>query len=360
MNIDILIVGGGTGGHLFPAIATLEEVNKRGFKGSLLTDDRCMKYLKNHQDLNYFVMKSPRGEGIWGKMKYPILLILALVQSFFLILKLKPILIIVFGGYVSYPALFIGSLMGIKIMLHEQNCFLGRVNKSFASKADRLFLAFEDTLNIPINYPKDKIVIVGNPVRSEITNLEPIKRKEINTFNILVTGGSQGARFLSESIPEALNLVIKQFPKIKFSITQQARPEDIEEIKLAYNSYGISAYISDFFYNMPELLNKADLLIGRAGASTIAELIATSTPSILIPYPYAAQQHQHYNAEMIEKNGGGFMIDQNDASPLAISSNIITYIKDSKKLEASRMALKKLQKDSTHIILDTALKIMQN
>lgn len=360
MNIDILIVGGGTGGHLFPAIATLEEVNKRGLKGSLLTDDRCVKYLKNHQDLDYFIMKSPRAEGVLGKIKYPILLALAFLQSIFLMIKLKPKLIIGFGGYVSYPALFVGSLMGKKIMLHEQNCFLGRVNKFFANKADKLFLAFKDTLNIPESYPKDKIIVTGNPVRAEITNLKPAKRKGKNTFNILITGGSQGARFLSESLPEALHLVIKQFPKIKFEITQQARSEDIEQIKLAYNAHGISPYISDFFYNMPELLNNSDLLIGRAGASTIAELIVTSTPSILIPYPYAAQRHQHYNAEMIEKNGGGLMIDQNDASPLAISSNIISYIKDSKKLDASRRALKKLQKDSTHIILDTALKIIQS
>lgn len=264
-----------------------------------------------------------------------------------------------FGGYVSYPSLMVSKLLGKKIMLHEQNCFLGKVNSSFAPFAEKLFLSFEDTLNIPANYSKNKIVVVGNPVREEIVNLKPQKKSDKNIFRILITGGSQGARFLSETMPEALNLVVKQFPKRKFEIIQQARPEDIDEIKSVYISHKIDATISDFFYNMPELLASSDLLIGRAGASTISELIVTTTPSILIPYPYAAEKHQHYNAEVIEKNGGGFMIDQDDASPLAISAKIIFYINDEKKLQDAKIALKKLQKDSAHIIVDTAEKIMR-
>ena len=359
MKADILIIGGGTGGHLFPAIATLEEFKRRNISAFLITDDRCVKYLKNNENLDYCVIKSPRPEGILGKIKYPIILLWSFVKSLFLIYRLKPKVVIGFGGYVSYPTLLVSKLLKIRIMLHEQNCLLGRVNRSFSSAAEKLCLAFEDTLHIPQNYPKDKIIVAGNPVRDEIIKAKPKEKSDKKQFKILITGGSQGARFLSETLPEALSLVIKQFPKSKFEIIQQARLEDIEEIKSSYNSHKIEATISDFFYNMPELLASCDLLIGRAGASTIAELIATTTASILIPYPFAAQKHQHYNAEMIEKNGGGFMIDQDGATHLAISSKIITYINDEKKVLAAQKSLKKLQKNSAHIIVDTALKIMR-
>lgn len=358
MRKNILVIAGGTGGHLFPAIATIEELLERGVNCSLLTDDRCVKYLKDHNNLDYFVIKSPRAKGILGKIKYPILLFFAFVKSLILIVKFKPKLLIGFGGYVSYPTLLMARAMGIKYILHEQNCFLGRVNRLFSSKAQKLCLAFKDTMNVPKKYPASKIVVTGNPVRESIKKIITKKNKDKKSFRILVTGGSQGASFLSEALPEAINLVVKQFPKIKFEIIQQARPEDISTIKAAYNDLNIDATISDFFYNMPSLLADTDLLVGRAGASTIAEVIATSIPSILIPYPYAAEKHQHYNAEMIEKNGGGFMIDQDDATPLAISGKMVTLIGDAKKFESAKKALKKLQNDSAHIIVDTAMKII--
>lgn len=358
MKTNILVIAGGTGGHLFPAIATIEEFAKRGIDCSLLTDDRCVKYLKDQENLDYYVIKSPRGEGILGKIKYPMLLFFAFIKSMILIVRFKPKLLIGFGGYVSYPTLLLARAMGIKYMLREQNCFLGRVNRLFSSKAQKLCLAFKDTINIPKKYPEDKIMVTGNPVRESIKKIITKKSKDKKFFRILVTGGSQGARFLSEALPEAINLVVKQFPKIKFEIIQQARPEDIDTIKAAYNDLKIDATISDFFYNMPSLLADTDLLIGRAGASTIAEVIATSIPSILIPYPYAAEKHQHYNAEMIEKNGGGFMIDRDDATPLAISDKMVSLIGDTKKLESAKNSLKKLQNDSAHIIVDTAMKII--
>lgn len=357
MKSDILIIGGGTGGHLFPAIATLEEFQKKGISSSLLTDDRCIKYLKDEKDLRYYVIKAPRNKGFLGKILYPIFLILAFAKSFILLKKLKPKLIIGFGGYVSYPTLLVASLIGVKFMLHEQNCFLGRVNRFFAKKSQMLCLAFKDTLNIDSSIDKDKIIIAGNPVRSAIRN-NIKKSKNKDAFRILITGGSQGARFLSEALPEAMNLVVKRFPKMKFDIIQQSRPEDIGDIKSAYSFLKIDATISDFFYNMDKLLSDTDLLVGRAGASTIAEIISAEIPSILVPYPYASQKHQHFNAEMIEKNGGGYMIDQDDATPLAISGKIITLIDDKKKYQDAQKALKGLQKDSAHIIVDTALKII--
>lgn len=358
MKANILVIGGGTGGHLFPAIATIEEFVKRDINCSLLTDDRCVKYLKDQDGLDYYVIKSPRAEGLLGKIKYPILLLLAFIKSLFLIIRFKPKLIIGFGGYVSYPTLLIARAFNIQYMLHEQNSFLGRVNRLFSGNAMKLCLAFKDTINIPKNYPADKIVVTGNPVRSSIKEIIAKKNKDKKFFRILITGGSQGARFLSEALPEAIHLVCKQFPKMKFEIIQQARPEDIDQIKSAYNELKIDATISDFFYNMPSLLADTDLLVGRAGASTIAEIIATNIPSILIPYPYAAEKHQHYNAEMIEKNGGGFMIDQDEATPLAISGKMVSLIGNEKKFEAAKKALKKLQNDSAHIIVDTAEKII--
>lgn len=359
----IFIVGGGTGGHLFPAIATAEELQGRGYDVSLITDPRCVKYLKNHEAIRTYVigpLKPP--SGLLGKILAPYFTLLAVIRSFILIYKEKPALIIGFGGYVSYPPLLASNILGVSIILHEQNCFLGKVNYLFSKRAAKLCLAFTETGNLPKSLSKGKILVTGNPVRREIleySNKAQKSKLDKNTFKILVTGGSQGASFFCTIIPEAINIVQRQSPNVKLEITQQARPEDIAKLKKYYKAYHIKGNISDFFYNMPELLHKADLLIGRAGAATIAEIIATLKPAILVPYPYAAEKHQHFNAEMIQKNGGGWFFDQYDLTPEILAKQITEIISNREVLSSASKSLIELQKDSSNIIADTAEKIMQ-
>lgn len=355
MKVDILVIGGGTGGHLFPAIATLEEFEARGKKAALITDDRCEKYLENYSNINTYIIKQRRFEGILSSIKAVFFSIIAMFQSYILLRKLKPKLIIGFGGYVIYTTLLVANWMRIPIMLHEQNAVMGKANKFFAKRASKLFLSFKDTKNIPEDLPKDKIIVTGNPVRADIRNAS---KKKGDNFRILIIGGSQGARFLSDVIPDAINQVLKNFPKKNIEIIQQARMEDIDRVKSLYAEYNIKAQISDFFHNMPEILKETDLIISRAGAATITEIIATATPSILLPYPYASEMHQHYNAEIIQKNNCGIMLDQNDATIVSLASKVSDLINNPNQLLDMSKNLKKLQKDSAHIIVDTAEKII--
>jgi UDP-N-acetylglucosamine--N-acetylmuramyl-(pentapeptide) pyrophosphoryl-undecaprenol N-acetylglucosamine transferase len=359
----IFVVGGGTGGHLFPAIAVAEILQKRNYNVSLITDPRCKKYLKNHESIKSFIIgPSKFTSNLIGKILVISFTLVALIKSFLLLYRTKPALIIGFGGYIAFPPLLVAKLLRIPIMLHEQNCFLGKVNYLFAKTSTTLCLAFKETGNIPKNLPKNKIIVTGNPVRQEILEYNPkIKKRKAtkNTFKILITGGSQGASFFSSIIPEAVNLVQKHDASLKLEITQQARLEDIEKLKAAYKKHHIKGNIAEFFYNMPELLYDADLLIGRAGAATIAEIIAVLKPAILVPYPYAAEGHQHLNAMMIHSSGGGLYIDQFDITPEILAATITQMIKDKGILLAMSAALVKLQKDSLNIIADTAEKIIQ-
>lgn len=361
MTKDILVIGGGTGGHLFPAIAVLEEIEKRGIKGALVTDHRCKKYLKNHQNLEIHLLRSPKpSSNILHKIYVMYLSLITLIRAFFLLRKLRPKLIIGFGGYVTYPVLLLARIRKIPIMLHEQNCFLGRVNALFARHAKTLFLSFEKTENIPDEISESDIVISGNPVRSEIMALlSASKPKAKDYFEILITGGSQGASFLSKSVPGIVRMLAKKLPNTSFKVVQQARPEDIEELKSTYEKYEIEAEISDFFFNMPELLNRADLFIGRAGASTISEVIISQTMSVLIPYPYASEKHQHFNARMVHDAKAGLYFDQDDFNEDYVANKIADIIHNKDKMNEIKSNLKKLQKDSSHIIVDTAAQIMK-
>lgn len=357
----VFVVGGGTGGHLFPAIAVVEALNKKKYDATLITDNRCVKYLKNHQNINTHIINVSRsGGGLLGKVFGLYFMASSLIDSLWLLYKARPNLVIGFGGYVTYPILTAARIMRIPIMLHEQNCFLGKVNRMFANASEKLCIAFDGTRNIPANLGKNKIIVTGNPVRTEILDYKPSQdTKSDKTFKILITGGSQGASFLSQIIPEAINVVQKEIKDIELSITHQSRPEDIEAIKLAFKKYKIKADVSDFFYNMPELLHDTDLLIGRAGAATIAELITASKPAILIPYPFAAERHQHFNAEMIQDSGGGWFFDQKDLTPEILSAKIISLIKDERLLSSASHRLKKLQKPSADIIMGTAEEIIR-
>ena len=349
MNLDILAIGGGTGGHLFPAIATLEEANSRGLKTALITDDRCKKYLKN--DIESYIIKLGNGEGIWGRLIQVFLTVFGIARSFWLLRKLKPKLVIGFGGYVAYPTLLAANILQIPLMLHEQNCFLGKVNKAFARKARILCLGFDETLNLPKSLDARKVIFTGNPIRKDIAAIKKPGSRHGKEFSILITGGSQGARILSEMVPDAIGIIKKRFPDKGLKITQQARPEDIEYVKNLYSYQNIIADISNFFYDMPERISNASIFIGRAGASTIAEVIDAELPSILIPYPYAVQKHQHANASFIEKRGGGVMIDQGELDPESLAAKIIPFLEDPAYLKSMKNSLKKMKKNSLNIIM---------
>ena len=359
LSKKIFVVGGGTGGHLFPAIAVGQELVRRGYGVHLITDDRCVKYLgeRHHPFKIHIINSSGFKSGIVAKVASIFKVISSIIKTFILIYKEKPDLVMTFGGYAAFPPLLCAHILAIPTAIHEQNCFFGKVNKWFASRAVNILLTFEDTKNIPFGND-NKIIVSGNPVREEISSVTFKKNFNDNPFKLVILGGSQGAKVFSDLVPKAIEIAVQKHKGIDLEVIQQAKSEDIDEIKVIYETSGIKCYVSDFFYNIPEILSSAHLVIARSGASTIAELIVLNQPAFFVPYPFAAEKHQDFNAEVIEKNNGGWWVDQNIVTADIIANKIVETYEDRGILIKASKNLEKLKMDAVNIIANVAEKII--
>jgi UDP-N-acetylglucosamine--N-acetylmuramyl-(pentapeptide) pyrophosphoryl-undecaprenol N-acetylglucosamine transferase len=360
-NIRIITVGGGTGGHLFPAMALAEELNKRGYEAHLITDQRCKSYIPENLNIKYCVIKAyPIRQGFIDRIKSTFNILMSIIHSIFKLIIIRPKLVIGFGGYPVFPTLFAARILFIPILIHEQNCFLGKTNVLFAKVAKKIALSYANTENVPEEC-LSKTVITGNPIRENIKAVPSLRQnfKKNDYFNILIFGGSQGAAFFTNLSINVIKLIFRSSANIKLSITQQAKKRDFFKLKRVYKKLGIKYEIAEFFYDMPEKYAQADLVIGRAGASTISELIFTETPSILIPFPEAMNNHQFYNAQFLEKRQAAWCYEQKNISPEILSDKIIKLYNKPFLRENARNRLKILQKDSNIILADTVEKILQ-
>lgn len=360
MNKKVFLVGGGTGGHLFPALALGQELAKRNYSISLITDSRCEKYLPKNLELDTHILslgslKSSFGSKIFMSIK----MFFALMQSIFLFTKHKPSLVVGFGGYTAFPSLLAAKFCNIPIMIHEQNCFLGKVNKIFAACAKKIALNFPDTQSVSKGLD-DKIVITGNPVRQEILNnvVEYKDRKKDAIFNILVIGGSQSAKVFSSIIPAAIAVIKDKCPKLKLSIVQQASRDDAENLGSIYSRFCKKFEVAEFFADMPKRYNDSDIVICRSGASTIAELIALGKPAIMIPFPMAADNHQFYNAKFLADRNAGWCFEQKNITPEILAGKIIEIANDNVMLKNISQNLSGLRRNSSCILADTVDEIM--
>lgn len=339
----IFITSGGTGGHIIPARCLAKELTKQGKEVLFLGDIKYCNYIKNDDGFKHVIINSSQLE------KKPIKLIKAVLkiafgvmQSLFYFLKYRPNLIVAFGGYSTFPALIIAVITKRKIILHEQNSHLGKVNRIFAKYADKIVLSFEETLGIKEEF-KNKTIFVGNPVREEIIELNKInyslpQKKEIikkednkmgydillasdfiekniseseNLFNILIIGGSGGAKIFSEILPKAFFNLSEDF-KNHINIVQQCRRELVKSTYDQYRSFNLNCEIEDFFQDMPEKIKESHLIIARAGSSSLFEFCAAKKPMILIPFEKAADNHQAKNAAFFAKNGAAIVISEKD------------------------------------------------
>jgi len=307
-----VLAAGGTGGHMVPAHALAEELLQRGHRVALITDDRGARIPGLFDNAQVHVLPAGRLAGgpigwlraarsIWTGRA----MALRLYETFL------PSAVIGFGGYPAFPALLAARHDRIPTLLHEQNAVLGRVNRLMAGKVDAIATAYDKVQRLP-GKAADKVHLVGNPVRDEVLALRdrpfpPLTEDGI--FRLLVTGGSQGAAILSEVVPDGLALLPEHFRR-RLQVTQQCRPEDIEQVRARYAALGIPAELATYLPDLPERLAWAHLVIGRAGASTIAELTAAGRPAILIPLPSATDDHQTFNAREMAKAGGARSIPQ--------------------------------------------------
>ena len=307
-----VLAAGGTGGHMIPAFALATELQARGHHVALITDERGANIPGKPDGLTAHVLPAGRlgknplqwikgAKAIWEGRN----MALRLFESF------EPSAVVGFGGYPAFPAVLAATSAGVPCVLHEQNAVLGRVNRFFAGRVDAIATSYPDVQRLK-DIHAHKVHLVGNPVREEVLALRDEEfpaLTEDGLLRVLITGGSQGASVLSDVVPDGLSMLPDGL-RARLQVTQQCRSEDVDWVRERYTRHGIPAELGTYFEDMHERLADAHLFIGRAGASTIAELTAVGRPAILVPLPIATDDHQAANTAEIVKAGGARMIRQ--------------------------------------------------
>jgi len=307
-GIRIVIAGGGTGGHLFPAVALAEEFLKRSEMNNVL-------FIGTERGLEAsllaglgFALRTITVEGVKGRG--PIRMIGSLLkiprgiaQSVSILREFRPDIALGVGGYASGPAVIAAHFMGIKTAIAEQNALPGATNRILGRFVDRVFLTFPDGEG---QFPAAKTIVTGNPVRRDFAKGITGSHRGEKTFSILVFGGSQGARAINRAVVEAMECL--EDMRDRLVITHQTGKGDLDEVSKAYRDRGVAAEVHPFISDMASAYGSADLLICRAGATSIAEITATGKASILIPYPFAVGGHQELNARVLTDAGAAEMI----------------------------------------------------
>ena len=296
----VVVAAGGTGGHMFPAQAFADEMRARGWQVALVTDERGKKYATNFPaDWRLEVEAATFGSKMPHKLIVSALKLRAgTADARRNFERTKPKVVAGFGGYPSYPSLSAARAMGVPIVIHEQNSVLGRVNRLFAKSAKFVACGFERLDRLPPGAEGVKRV-VGNPVRNAIKAVRERPYPDLDDagpLNILITGGSQGARLFGDIIPKAI-VSLPEEQRARLYVVQQAREEQLESVRAVYRDAGVKATVESFFSDMQDRLAAAHLVIARAGASTVTELAIAGRPSILIPLGIAMDDHQTANAE---------------------------------------------------------------
>ncbi|MDJ0979910.1 MAG: undecaprenyldiphospho-muramoylpentapeptide beta-N-acetylglucosaminyltransferase [Erythrobacter sp.] len=319
-----VLAAGGTGGHLIPAFALASELEARGHHVALITDERGANIPGKPDSVPAHVL--PAGRFGKNPLKWPAG-IASVLEGRRMALRLfeafEPSAVVGFGGYPSLPALLAASSAKVPSVIHEQNAVLGRVNRLLAGRVDAIATSYPEVERLKPRFAS-KTHLVGNPVREEVLALRdqdfPTLTDE-SLLRVLVTGGSQGARVLSEVVPDGLAMLPPPLRR-RLQITQQCRSEDLDGVRERYKAHDIPAELGTYFEDMQERLADAHLFIGRAGASTIAELTAVGRPAILIPLPIATDDHQAANTREVVKAGGARMIRQDNFVPKELAKQI--------------------------------------
>jgi UDP-N-acetylglucosamine--N-acetylmuramyl-(pentapeptide) pyrophosphoryl-undecaprenol N-acetylglucosamine transferase len=319
MTRPVVIAAGGTGGHMFPALALAAELRQRGQPVMLVCDARGARYVGRGIEHRLIQAASPSGR--WpGRLGGLARLGLGWWQSLWILRRARPAAVAAFGGYAAAPVGLAATMLGIPLLVHEQNAVLGRANRLIARRAARVALTFEATRGAEA-VPAARRIVTGNPVRAEVAALRGTPYRSPGpdrVLRVLVVGGSQGARVLSEVLPAAIGR-LGEDERARLALTQQCRPEDLDRVASAYAGLGFAAELATFFDDLPERMAAAHLVISRAGASSVAELLALGRPALLVPFRFAADDHQQANAEAVSAAHAGWLIEETrlDAETLA-------------------------------------------
>lgn len=342
-----MLAAGGTGGHLFPAFALAEELGRRGLAVELATDTRGDRYGTGFPARKIHQIHSATlgGRSPVAMAKTGWTLSRGVREAYALMGEAKPAVVVGFGGYPSFPPLLAAKLRGIPTVLHEQNAVLGRANRMLAKRVSAIATSFA-TVKLLDGEALAKAVLTGNPVREVVRQAAGTVYPALFTghdFRLLVFGGSQGARFFSETIPPAIERLPAEIRR-QLVVTQQCRPEDLDAARAAYAAMGVRADVQAFFKDLPARMANAHLVIGRAGASTVAELTVIGRPSILVPLPHAVDNDQLNNATRLAEAGAAWCVEQKDARPEVFSQAISDCFAEPSALTQAAAAARALGK----------------
>jgi UDP-N-acetylglucosamine--N-acetylmuramyl-(pentapeptide) pyrophosphoryl-undecaprenol N-acetylglucosamine transferase len=338
MTGTIVLAAGGTGGHLFPAQALAGVLARRGWRIVVMTDARFANYTAQFPGAAIETVPSSPFSSVMAPFK----IMAGIVTAFFKLLRLKPAAVVGFGGYPSVPVMMGAVAARLPTAVIEQNTVVGRANRLVMNHVTRVAAAFP----IARFAPQDgaKIVLTGNPLRPEVEALygKPYDMPLAGgPLRLLVFGGSQGARAFSEIVPAALTRLPHDL-KMRLSVVQQCRPEDLESVKTVYANAEIRADLRPFFNDLPQRMAEAHLVIGRSGAGTVAELMAIGRPAILVPLPTAMDDHQTDNAALLAGANAAWLEPQKGLSAEALAALLLRLFRDPATLAGCAEAAHKL------------------
>jgi UDP-N-acetylglucosamine--N-acetylmuramyl-(pentapeptide) pyrophosphoryl-undecaprenol N-acetylglucosamine transferase len=318
-----MLAAGGTGGHMFPAEAASRALVARGHRVLLVTDRRGAQHADKFEGAELRVISAGgiAGRGVAQRAAAAMRLLVGFVQARAIIARTKPDAAFGFGGYASLPTMAAALLAGVPAALHEQNAVLGRANRLLAPRMRLFATAFETTRGLR-ETDRSRVIVTGSPVRAEIAAVGTRPYPAFGErLRLLVIGGSQGARVFGRVVPAAI-AAMPETARRRFKIAQQARPEDVDAVIEAYRQAGVEAEVSPFFKDMAERFSACHLMIGRAGASTCAEVTAAGRPAILVPYPHGIDDHQTANAQAIVRAGAAWLIPEREFTPERLAQRL--------------------------------------
>lgn len=349
MSRTILIMAGGTGGHVFPALAVADFLRLEGWKVVWLGTAHGMeaRLVPQHgYDMTWINLSGLRGKGVLRMAMLPLQLLRAFYQSARAILSHRPDVVLGMGGYPAFPGGMMATLLAKPLVIHEQNSIAGLTNRVLACLADKVLVAFPDAFkggkDKPLPCGKAETQWCGNPVRADIAALdEPQARLagRDGPLHVLVVGGSLGAAALNESVPKALALIE---PAKRPQVVHQSGAKHVETLQANYRAAGVDAEIKPFIENMAEQYAWADLVVCRSGALTVAELAAAGVASVLVPYPHAVDDHQTTNARFLSDSGAAMLLQQTELTPEGLAALLNNLTRD--KLLAMAQAARALAK----------------
>jgi UDP-N-acetylglucosamine--N-acetylmuramyl-(pentapeptide) pyrophosphoryl-undecaprenol N-acetylglucosamine transferase len=344
----MIVAGGGTGGHLFPGLAVAEAVTAQGnahvlFVGSAYGIE-ATAIPRTPFPFRSLIIRGVRGRGWRGACAVAWQLPLALLQAWRIVATFRPTLVLGLGGYGSVPVVLAAWVRRVPTVLMEQNVHPGFANRLLAHLARRVCTAFAESARF---FPPGRTVQTGNPVRALPTDVRPAE----DHFTLFIFGGSQGAHTINEAAVEAARIVSEQLSGLR--VLHQTGAADAEWVAARYRQRGVEAQVIPFVHDMASAYGQADLVVCRAGATTLAELAALGKPAILVPYPFAADDHQRTNAEVLVRRGAAEVILNAQLNGERLAASVLALARDRQRLASMGAAVRQLA------VPDAALRVAE-